>query len=467
MLSYIDIFAGLICLLLLSWLCRLMIRKEAPLTKSTYRSAFRFRMFCVVAYALITAFYYRGGDTEMFLYATRDMQAAFKAGDMGLLELASIESTEEGDLLYYYFDLDDTKYPVSGFMRHSGNFMVPKLGLVPYMIFFNSYLALCMVFSFFAFTGSIRLHKLFLHYFPKMPREVALAVLFLPSACYWSSGFLKDSICFGSMGYFLYGLFQIFIRKRKILASVIWLVISSYFLYTIKVYILLALIPGAALWIFGATTAQIKQRSMRRVAVFLSLIVAAAGALYFLNYLTSSESLAKFSMDNILESSDRSRGIFERRGDEGSNFQINTSNPVLLILNGLVATFFRPFPWEISSAIVAFSAIESIAFLSLFLFLLFKAGVGKVIQSIFSSPLLLLCFSFAVIFAISVGISTTNFGSLSRYKIPCLPFYLMFILGAYHLTRTTYPGWMNKILNFIFPKFHSHVRNSRISTSAT
>lgn len=236
------------------------------------------------------------------------------------------------------------------------------------------------------------------------------------------------------------------------MSSLFWGTLSVYFLFTIKVYILLALIPGIGFWLFGALSSSIRNIAMKRVAIFLSLIVAGLGALYFVNYLTSDESLAKFSMDNILESSDYSRQIFERHGDEGSNFQLNTSNPALLLLNGLVATFFRPFPWEISSAIVAFSALESLIFLALFLFIIFKKGVAGVFRRIFESPILILSFSFAVVFAVSVGISTTNFGSLSRYKIPCLPFYLMFILGAYHLNQQLYPQWMYRILNWVSPK---------------
>jgi hypothetical protein len=452
MLSVIDIFAAILCFILLDRFLAFRIKKYDAEKQRLYRRSFRFRMFCSVIFSLITAYYYKGGDSEMFFYAVKDMGEAVKAGDLSFSELFQMEYAEDGHPLSFYFEQDDSKYPVIGFMRNPGNFSVPKLGLLPYLIFFHSYVAMCFVFSFFALSGCIQLFKLFTHYFPRMQREVALATLFLPSVCYWSSGFLKDSICLGAVGFLLYSVFNLFVLKKKIVSSLFWGTLSVYFLFTIKVYILLALIPGIGFWLFGALSSSIRNIAMRRVAIFLSLIVAGLGALYFVNYLTSDESLAKFSMDNILESSDYSRQIFERHGDEGSSFQLNTSNPALLLLNGLVATFFRPFPWEISSAIVAFSAIESLIFLALFLFIIFKKGVAGVFRRIFESPILILSFSFAVVFAVSVGISTTNFGSLSRYKIPCLPFYLMFILGAYHLNQQLYPQWMYRILNWVSPK---------------
>lgn len=452
MLSIIDVFSATLCFIILDRFLAFRIKKYEPSWRRLFRRAFRFRMFCAVAFSLITAYYYKGGDTEMFLYAMRDMKAAMQAGDLSLHELFYMDKNDENHPLSVYFDQDDTKYPVWGFMRSASNFTVPKLGLLPYILTFGSYVAVCFIFSFFALEGGIRLFKTFMHYFPGMQREIGLAVLFLPSVCYWSSGFLKDSICFGSLGFLLYGLLNIFILKRKILSSLLWVIISIYFIYTIKVYILLALIPGIAFWLFGTVSGRMKSKGVKKMAIFASVVIAGLGAFYFVSYLTSDESLSRFSMDNLLESSDYSRSIYERRGDEGSNFQINTSNPALLLFNGLVATFFRPFPWEISSAIVAFSALESLIFLILLLYLFFKKGIFGVFRNLFSSPFLILAFSFAVIFAVSVGISTTNFGSLSRYKIPCLPFYLMFVLGAYHLTGQAYPKWMNKILNWISPQ---------------
>jgi hypothetical protein len=287
-----------------------------------------------------------------------------------------------------------------------------------------------------------------------MRREVALVTLFLPSVCYWSSGFLKDSICFGSMGFLLYGLFNVVIRRRRIIGSIFWILLSTYFLYTIKVYILLALVPGIGFWLFGHLSTGVKTLSLKRAITFLSLIVAGISGALLVNYLTSDAALSKFSLDNILETSSFSRDIYERGGvkGQGAYFQITTTNPLLLAANGLVATFFRPFPWEISSAIVMLSAIEALIFLTLILYLFFKKGLIAPFREIFSQPVLILCFSFSIIFAISIGISATNFGSLSRYKIPCLPFYLMFIMAVYSLTGLAYPRWMQKILSLISKK---------------
>jgi len=454
LLTVYDIVVAPLCILLLWLFFSARLKKYDKATAKLFIKAFRFKIFCSVAFTLVTAFYYGGGDSEMFFYSVKDMRQAIAVNDLSYWELLKMQSTDEYSPLAFHFEQDNMKYPVSGFMRSSSNFLVPKLAVIPAVIFFNSYLSICLVFSFFALGGAIRLYKLFLHYFPEMRREVAIAALFLPSACYWSAGFLKDSICFGSMGFLLYGLFNVFIRRKNVVGSLFWIAIGIYFLYTIKVYILLALVPGIGFWLFGHLSSGVKTVSLKRAITFGSLIFAAIAGVMLVNYLTSDAALSKFSLDNILETSSFSRETYERGGgrNQGAYFQITTTNPVLLALNGLVATFFRPFPWEISSAIVMLSALESLIFLSLILYLFFKKGLLAPFQKIFSKPLLILCFSFAVIFAISVGISATNFGSLSRYKIPCLPFYLMFILAVYHLTDLPYPGWMKKILLVVSKK---------------
>jgi hypothetical protein len=40
-------------------------------------------------------------------------------------------------------------------------------------------------------------------------------------------------------------------------------------------------------------------------------------------------------------------------------------------------------------------------------------------------PNIVFCLVFCITFAFAVGLSTYNFGTLSRYRIPLLPFYVM------------------------------------------
>jgi hypothetical protein len=95
---------------------------------------------------------------------------------------------------------------------------------------------------------------------------------------------------------------------------------------------------------------------------------------------------------------------------------------------GVVNTFFRPFPWDVRSPIAIISSLEALAFLALTYLCFKRIGIGKTFNMIFSDPVIAFCFVFALMFGGVIGVTTTNFGALVRYKIPCIPFYAMAFL---------------------------------------
>jgi hypothetical protein len=82
------------------------------------------------------------------------------------------------------------------------------------------------------------------------------------------------------------------------------------------------------------------------------------------------------------------------------------------------------------------SSLESSAILILSVYIFLKVGFFKFFKKIFESGILLYCFIFTLIFGFAVGMSSSNFGNLVRYKIPLMPFYVsgLFIL-YYHVTN--------------------------------
>jgi hypothetical protein len=65
------------------------------------------------------------------------------------------------------------------------------------------------------------------------------------------------------------------------------------------------------------------------------------------------------------------------------------------------------------------------------IYIVFKTGLIKFFKLVSSDPLIMYCFLFSCVFALFVGASTLNFGSLVRYKIPCMPFYLISLFLIY------------------------------------
>ena len=90
----------------------------------------------------------------------------------------------------------------------------------------------------------------------------------------------------------------------------------------------------------------------------------------------------------------------------------------------VVATFYRPFIWESRKASTLLSSLESLAIILLTLKVLRNAGI-RVFFRLWGDPTILYCIGFSVFFALFVGATTPNFGTLCRYKIPCMPFYII------------------------------------------
>jgi hypothetical protein len=135
------------------------------------------------------------------------------------------------------------------------------------------------------------------------------------------------------------------------------------------------------------------------------------------------------------------------KGDgSGSNFKsYQTSSVGGLVLGfpiGIVNTYFRPFFWDVRSPIALLSALEAFGFLALTYYCVRKIGLKSFFLTVISDPLIAFCLGYAFLFGGVIGLTTTNFGALTRYKIPSIPFFVMGIV----LIMDKFPYFSKKYL---------------------
>ena len=169
------------------------------------------------------------------------------------------------------------------------------------------------------------------------------------------------------------------------------------------------------------------------------LCIVVGGSVVAMQRLTNE--LGKYSLENVAQTS-RITGsyIYWISGDEGSSYNLGDFSPTI---GGMLSKFplavnvtlFRPYIWEAKKIIVLLSAIEAILFLFVTLKILFTIRVVAIWQTINRDPAIQFCIVFSLIFAFAVGISSYNFGALSRYKIPCLPFYSLAMVLIYYKNK--------------------------------
>lgn len=428
-----DMIIVPICLLLM-WVFAYFIRKKYKGTPifGYFFPALMLRFLFAFVYALVIQFYYGAGDTSMFYQAVQDMQNALEHDASYWQEIYFSLKLDPNSPIYPYFLYDSGGF-TNYYMQHISNYMVPRFALPFSVMFFRSYPAICFCLSLYSFAGCWRIFKMFYEMYPHLKKKLAIAILFLPSILFWGGSLLKDSICMGSLGFALYAAYQIFLKKRKITSSLIILVLAGMLLYYTKPYILLCLVPAFSLLLFLQFKNRIQDKTLRKIAAFLFAMISLVVGFYALQALTQSEIAAQYSSDKLLQTVRGVQGSFG--GDEegsGSSFTVgNVTGSALGMISlfplGLIATLFRPFLWEARNPLMILSALESVGFLYLTFVAFKRIGVKKFFNLGFSDPVIVFCMVYSLLFAGIIGITTTNFGALVRYKIPCIPFYLFML----------------------------------------
>lgn len=80
------------------------------------------------------------------------------------------------------------------------------------------------------------------------------------------------------------------------------------------------------------------------------------------------------------------------------------------------------------------SALESFLLLALSIYIIVKRNV-RLFHAV-NNPNILFALIFSIVFAFAVGVSTFNFGTLVRYKIPLLPFFLVALILIFNHSKS-------------------------------
>jgi hypothetical protein len=148
--------------------------------------------------------------------------------------------------------------------------------------------------------------------------------------------------------------------------------------------------------------------------------------------------LGDYSLDNVVDKAVITQSDLKQDYYAGNAFDIGDLEPTLESLLShshlaINAALFRPYLWEANNIVMFISGLENFFVLSFTLLVLFRSRGYKLFRYVMGHHLIKFSLFFSLFFAFSVGISTSNFGSMVRYRIPLLPFYIgsLFILNHY------------------------------------
>jgi len=431
-------------LLILVGIGALLIR---PLfTDEINRKYFIPALWCKIIGALalgfIYQFYYSGGDT--FAYHTHGSRVIWDA---------FVEFPLQGIKLF----LADGQYGPGyweyaekiWYWRDPKSYFIIRIAFLFDVLTFSSYSATAVLFSLVSFVGGWMFFLTFYKIYPSMHRWIAISCLFVPSIIFWGSGVLKDTLTLAFLGMMTYSVYILFIEKKFSLPYLVLLGLSFFVVYSVKKYIVISFMAAAIAWIFAARLSNIKSYALRVLLVPITIIFCLVLAYYAINKVVEDD--PKYAFNRIAETARvTAYDIRYWTGkDAGSGYSLGELDGTIgsmlrLAPKAINVSLFRPYLWEVRNPLMLLTSIEGLITLLVTIFVLNKAR-SRILNYI-REPAVIFCLVFSLIFAFGVGVSTFNFGTLARYKIPLLPYYFTMLGILYYYVKSDENGNSENII---------------------
>ena len=409
---------------LITYLIRPFLTDE--ITRRYYFPALSLKIFGALAIGFIYQFYYMGGDTYNYhTFGSRIIWEAF------------IQNPSDGFELFFNSQ-DVNLYNYTSrilFYRDPSSFFVVKFAALLDILTFSSYSATAVLFALISFIGMWFFFLTFYQLFPQVHFRIAIAAFFIPSVFFWGSGLLKDTIVMTCLGISTFLIKKLFIDKKVSLFAVIILIVNLIIMFSVKKYVLICFLPAALFWIYAGNLSMIRSIMLRILLMPFIILIAVFSGFYLIQKIGENDS--KYALDKIAITAQITAydiGFYTGK-DAGSGYTLGEldgsfTSMLRLAPQAINVSLFRPYLWEVKNPLMLLSAVESLALLAFTLYLLFRSP-GSFFRA-FRDPNVLFCILFSITFAFGVGVSTYNFGTLSRYKIPLLPFYFLALVLIWH-----------------------------------
>lgn len=397
--------------------------------------AFFLRMFGSFAYSMMVQYYYGYGDSFTYYVGSNFLrnQLLQDAGNIKYFFQSAADVQ-----IWYEFVVGDINY--AGYFGTSSNLFVMKISALVSFIAFNKFLIISIIFGFFSFAGQWKLFQTFDDINKGQNRKLmAWAVLYTPSIWFWGSGLMKESICLGGLGFIIHILYKIFIKKKFSIKDLAVLLILTYILGIVKSYIIIILAISLSTIIFFNLISTFKYFIIKAFVILVFIFTSSVIA-YVSNFGDQLQNLAeesKIQIDTFQKNYQAVQEIDEssRAGVVSDEIDASVGGMIRQSPAAIFTCLFRPFIWESKKIIILFTSLESMLLFFSTLYLVFKMRIFGFARALFGNQYILFSFVFSILFALIIGLTTYNFGTIIRYKIMLLPFYYFMLVQLYTIHK--------------------------------
>ncbi|HYF70811.1 MAG TPA: hypothetical protein VD884_21905 [Ohtaekwangia sp.] len=389
------------------------------------------RIVGALAVGFIYQFYYQGGDTFAFhTYGSRLIWNAFVDDPYKGVQLLFSDGEYIPDLYKYSSKI--------WYYRDPQSYFVIRIAAIFDLFTFSSYSATAVLFAVVGFTGAWLLFLTFYKIEPNFHRWLALSCLFIPTVFFWGSGIFKDTLTLAALGIATFFIHKLLVEKKYSIMAVIIILLSFWIIYSIKKYILLSFLPAIIVWIMARQMYKIRSLMLKLILVPVMILISGSFGYFTIQQVAADD--PRYNLNKLAETA-RTTAYDIRYWtgkDAGSGYTLGEldgsfGSMISLAPGAINVALFRPYLWEVSNPLMLLAAFEGIVLFVLTIFVFIHSG--RRIFRYLQNGDVIFCLLFSLVFAFAVGVSTYNFGTLSRYKIPLIPFYLIGIGLIYYYSK--------------------------------
>lgn len=394
-----------------------------PEIKKYYFPALTLKIVGALALGFIYQFYYSGGDT--YNYHTFGSRIVWEAFMNDPVDGMSLILSPTGDHHLYKY----TSRII--FITDPSSFFIVRMAAILDLFTYSTYSATATIFAFISFLGVWFFFLTFYQLFPHLKHRIAICALFIPSVVFWGSGLMKDSILMAAIGVATYCVKRLLIDREFSLIKIMLLILSLFVVFEVKKYVLLCFVPASMFWIYASNLQRIRSVIVRIMLLPVMIVVSVVTGYITIEQIAASDQ--RYALDKLAQTARiTAYDIRYMTGrDAGSGYSLGEldgtfAGMVRLLPQAINVSLFRPYLWEVNNPLMLLSSLEASVLLLITLYLLFR-WPARFFKSM-KDPTVLFCLIFSLTFAFAVGVSTYNFGTLVRYRIPMLPFYLLALI---------------------------------------
>jgi hypothetical protein len=280
-----------------------------------------------------------------------------------------------------------------------------------------------------ALFGALAIYGAFQDAYPDIaPKRLFAATVLFPSVAFWTAALHKEAFCLIGMG-LIFAAWRAAYKRR--IRALVYAPIGFAIVLMFRAPAMPPMLLGLVLFF----VADRLQKAGKGTAVLFSPVYFAVGlGALALGMLVVSRVAPEFALDRVGDTVAIQQKAWNNIANAGtpggSAFDLDdaapahsTSEQLARAPLALVNALFRPQFFDVTNPLVLVSAIEMTAITWLMFRAFRRHGVVGLVARIQQSPFLLMCTVITIVGCTGVGLTTFNFGTMARYRVPFLPFY--------------------------------------------